>query len=145
MSHKVIPVSEPLALKLTEKIYGFLSFRSKLTPGRFGASSDRGNLAVFLRYNRKHLAQCSSFSCLSSCYYFHYAQGRVVVASWPGIDCGGSTKNNSTLQGRSVSPLREPSLAFTTEVCLQTTGRPLEDCKRKNRRHNGRRNGTGHQ
>lgn len=29
MSHKVIPVSEPLALKFKEKIFGFLSLRPK--------------------------------------------------------------------------------------------------------------------
>lgn len=75
-------------------------------------------------------------------------QGRVVGGGGlhgPTLIVVVQLKITASLQGASASPLPEPSLALATEVCLKTVERLRENCKRKNRRHNGLRNGAGHQ
>lgn len=64
------------------------------------------------------------------------------MGALPGRMSAVQLKNNSSTAGEEVKVLRlNPRPPPAAEVCLKSEGRPPENCKRENRRHNGLRNG----
>lgn len=160
VSHKVILVCELLASKsLNKKVFGFVSLRSHQKGRRNNTLPVR--LRCHLIWHLTEKTSLFSYVTTGSTLHNTHPSPWMLVIPWllslrtQGRVAGGlhgptlivvvQLKITAPLQGTSASPLPEPSLAFATEVCMKTVGRLRENCKRKNRRHNGLRNGAGHQ